>query len=95
MYFMLNCKIGDPEVHIYSKLRNWGELANYIFFRQNSAPELYIFTLNLEMGAPEPYILTLNLKNGSPVLYIFTLNWEMDAPDRAIYFYAKLGTWGP
>ena len=34
------------------------------------APELYIFTLNLEMRAPEPYIFTLNLKNG-PLSYTF------------------------
>ena len=47
---MLNCKIGDLEIHIFT------------LNLENGAPELYIFTLNLEMGAPEPYILTLNLK---------------------------------
>ena len=47
---MLNCKIGDLEIHIFT------------LNLENGAPELYIFTLNLEMEAPEPYILTLNLK---------------------------------
>ena len=47
---MLNCKIGDLEINIFT------------LNLENGAPELYIFTLNLEMGAPEPYILTLNLK---------------------------------
>ena len=33
------------------------------------APELYIFTLNLEMVAPEPYIFLLNLMG--PLSYTF------------------------
>ena len=44
-------------------------------------PEVYIFTLNLEMGAPQPYILTLNLKNGAPELYTFTLNLDTGATE--------------
>ena len=38
---MLNCKIGDLEIHIFT------------LNLENGAPELYIFTLNLEMGAPQ------------------------------------------
>ena len=62
---MLNCKIGDLEIHIFTL--NW----------ENEAPDLYIFTLNLEMGTPESHIFTLNLKKGTPDLYTFSLNtWK-------------------
>ena len=57
---MLNCKIGDLEIHIFTL--DW----------ENGASKLYTFTLNLEMGAlAEPYIFMLNLKKGAPDLYIF------------------------
>ena len=73
---MLNCKIGNPEIHMFMINLEIGSL-NYIYFRLNWATELYIFMLNLEMGAPEPYIFTLNLESGTPKQYIFTLNLEM------------------
>ena len=56
---MLNCKLGDLEIHIFTL--NW----------ENMAPELYIFTLNLEMGAPQPYIFYTQFEKNGPLIYTF------------------------
>ena len=49
---MLNCKIGDLEIHIFTLNLEIG------------VPKLNIFRLNLEIWAPELYIFTLTWKWG-------------------------------
>ena len=53
---MLNCKIGDLEIHIFTLNLEMGALEPYIFTLNLNkwAPDLYIFSENMEMGAPEP-----------------------------------------
>ena len=63
-----------------------GTLRSIYLRLENGALDLYIFSLNMEMGAlAEPYLFTLNLESGAPELYNFTLNLEMGAPQPYIF----------
>ena len=63
---MLNCNIGDPDIHTFT--------LNLEFV----GPELYIFRLNLEIWAPELCIFTLTWKSGPMIEQcIFMLKWKL------------------